>query len=236
VLFLLYIIVTFLFHQVTLSLGYNMAVSKDDDRKKKAVDKSPVHSTVVPRMVVESGKKDQTIQKEDAKELRGALQTTKQVPNYQKVTIKSETQNEADKIEETKEITSVTDSIEGKTILEKQNETTAQPTPKSQDKEVLEVRSTVPKEKEIGKQGLNVQDVGASRKDSNLDRVELPSNMDYVFPFTYAITVWQDFALSAVNTYNEFARELSRLHSNWMSIFLNVWQSSNYEKKTTEDK
>jgi hypothetical protein len=219
-----------------------MGVSKDDDRKKKAVDKSPVHSTVKPTMdmtkksVIESGKEGQTIQKEDAKELRGALQTTKRVPNYQKVTMKSESQDEADKIEETKEITSITDSLERKTILEKQNETTAQPTPKSQDKEILEVRSTVPTEKEIGKQGLDVQDVGASMKDSNLDRVELPSNMDYVFPFTYAITIWQDFALSAVNTYNEFARELSRLHSNWMSIFLNVWQSSNYEEKRTEDK
>ena len=219
-----------------------MTVSKDDDRKKKAVDKSPVHSTVIPTMdmtkksesVVESGKEGQTIQK-DAKELRGALQTTKQVPNYQKVTVKSESQNEADKIEETKEITSVTDSLEGKTILEKQNETTAHPTPKSQDKEILEVRSKVPTEKEIGKQ-LDVQDVGASMKDSNLDRVELPSNMDYVFPFTYAMTIWQDFALSAVNTYNEFARELSKVHSNWMSIFLNVWQSSNYEEKGTEDK
>jgi len=223
-----------------------MAVSKDDDRKKKAVDKSPVHATVIPTMdmtkksesVVESGKESQTIQKEDAKELRGALQITKQVPNYQKVPIKSESQNEADKIEETKEITSVTDSLEGKTILDKQNETTAQPTPKSQDKEteILEVRSTMPTENEIGKQGLDVQDVGASRKDSNLDRVELPSNMDYVYPFTFAMTIWQDFALSAVNTYNEFARELSRLHSNWMNIFLNVWQSSNYEKKRTEDK
>jgi hypothetical protein len=221
-----------------------MAVSKDDDRKKKAVDKSPVHATVIPTMdktkksesVVESGKEGQTIQKEDANELRGVLQTTKQVPNYQKVTINSESQNEADKIEKTKEITSVTDSLEGKTILEKQNETTAQPTPKSQDKEILEVRSTVPTEKDMGKQELNVQNVGASRKDSNLDRVELRSNMDYVFPFTYAMTIWQDFALSAVNTYNEFARELSRLHSNWMSIFLNVWQSSNYEQKRTEDK
>lgn len=221
-----------------------MAVSKDDDRKKKALDKSPVHVTVIPTMdmtkksesVVGSGKEGQTLQKEDAKELRGALQTTKQVANHQRVIIKSESQNEADKIEETKEITSVTHSLEGKNILEKQNETTAQPTPKSQDKEILEVRSTVPTEKEIGKQGLNVQDVGTSRKDSNLDRVELLSNMDYVFPFTYAMTIWQDFALSAVNTYNEFARELSRLHSNWMSIFLNVWQSSNYEKKRTEDK
>lgn len=215
-----------------------MAVSKDDDRKKKAVDKSPVHATVIPTMsksVVESGKEGQTIQK-DAKESRGALQNTKQVPNYQKVTIKSESQNEADKIEETKEITSVTDSLEGKTILEKQNETIVKPTPKSQDKEILEVRSTMPTEKEIGKQGLNVRDVGASRKDSNLDSVELPSNMDYVFPFTYAMTIWQDFALSAVNTYNEFARELSRLQSNWMNIFFNVWQSSNYEKKRTEDK
>jgi hypothetical protein len=221
-----------------------MAVSKDEDRKKKAVDKSAVHATVIPTMdmtkksesVVERGKESQTIQKQDAKELRG-LQTTKQVPNYQKVSIKSESQNEADKIEETKEITSVTDSLEGKTILEKQNETTAQPTPKSQDKEteILEVRSTMPRENEIDKQGLDVQDV-AARKDSNLDRVELPSNMDYVYPFTFAMTIWQDFALSAVNTYNEFARELSRLHSNWMNIFLNVWQSSNYEKKRTEDK
>jgi hypothetical protein len=33
-------LVTFLFHEVTLSLGYNMANSKGDDRDKKAVDKS----------------------------------------------------------------------------------------------------------------------------------------------------------------------------------------------------
>jgi hypothetical protein len=244
VLFLLYIIVTFLFHEVTLSLRYNMPNPKDDDRKKKAVDKSPVHTTVIPTMdmtkksesVSESGKESQTIQKEDAKELRGALQTMKQVPNYQKVPMKSESRNEADKIEETKEITTVTHSLEGKTILEKQDETMVQPT-KSQDKETetLEVRSTMPTENDVGKQGLDVQDSGASREGPNVDRVELPSNMDYVYPFTFGMAIWQDFALSAVNTYNEFARELSRLHSNWMNIFLNVWHSSDHEKKRTED-
>jgi hypothetical protein len=88
---------------------------------------------------------------------------------------------------------------------------------------------------ETGKQGPDVQDLGAGMKDSNLDRVELPSNMDYLYPFTFAMAIWQDFALSAMNTYKEFARELSRLHSNWMNILLNVWQSSNPEKKRTED-
>jgi hypothetical protein len=216
-----------------------MANSKDDDRKKKSVDKSPVHATVMPTMdmtkksesVVKSGKESQTMQKEDVRE----LPTIKQVPNYQKVPIKSESQNEADKIEETEEITPVTDSLEGTTIFETRDETPAQPTPKSQDKESLEVRSTMPTENEIGKQGLDVQDVGASRKGSNLDGVELPSNMDYVYPFTFVMAIWQDFALSAVNTSNEFIRELSRLHSNWMNIFLNIWQSSNPEKKRTED-
>jgi hypothetical protein len=213
-----------------------MAVSKDDNRKKKSVDKSPMNMTKKSESVVESGKEDQTIKKEDAKELRGALQTTKQVPSYQKVTIKSESQNEADTIEETKGITSVTDSLEGKTILEKQEGTTAQPPPKSQDKETETlVRSTIPTENEVGKQGLDVQDVGASRESPNVDRVELPSNIEYVFPFTFGMAIWQDFALSALNTYNEYARELSRLHSNWMNIFLNVWQSSNLEKKRTED-
>ena len=245
-LFLLYIIVTFLFHEVTSLLGYNMANSKDDDRKKKAVDKSPVHATVIPTIdmtkksesVIESGKESQTIQKEDVKELRGVLQSMKQVPNHQKVPIKPESQNEPDKIKETKEITPVTDSLEGKTILEKQDETImAQPTSQSQNNEILEVRSTVPTAKELGKQALtlNVQDAGVSRKDSNLDRIELPTNINYIFPFTYAMIMWQDFALSAVNIYNEFARELSSLHSNWMNIFLNVWESSNYEKKRTED-
>jgi hypothetical protein len=186
--------------------------------------------------VIESGKESQTKQKEDAKELRGVLQSMKQVPNHQKVPIKPESQNEPDKIKETKEITPVTDSVEGKTILEKQDETImAQPTPQSQNDEILEVRSKVPTAKELGKQGLNVQDAGVSRKDSNLDMVELPTNINYIFPFTYAMTIWQDFALSAVNTYNEFARELSSLHSNWMNLFLNVWESSNYEKKRTED-
>jgi len=223
-----------------------MANSKDDDRKKKAVDKSPVHATVIPTMdmtkksesVAESGKESQTIQREDAKELRGALQTMKQVPNYQKVPIKSESRNEADKIEETKEITTVTHSLEGKTILEKQDETKKVEQPrKSQDKETesLEVRSKMPTENDVGKQGLDVQDVGASREGPNVDRVELPSNMDYVYPFTFGMAMWQDFAPSAVNTYNELARELSRLHGNWMNIFLNVWQSSDHEKKRTED-
>jgi hypothetical protein len=162
------------------------------------------------------------------------LQTMKQVPNYQKVPMKS--RNEADKIEETKEITTVTHSLEGKTILEKQDETMVQPT-KTQDKETetLEVRSTMPTENDVGKQGLDVQDAGASREGPNVDSVELPSNMDYVYPFTFDMAMWQDFALSAVNTYNEFARELSRLHSNWMNIFLNVWHSSDHEKKRNED-
>jgi len=230
VLFLLYIIVTFLFHEVTLTLGYNMANSKDNDGKKKAVDKSPVHATVIPtkksESVIESGKE----------ELRGALHTMKQVPNYQNMPIKSESQNGADKIEETKEITAIRQSLEGKT-LKKQEETTAESTLKSQDKETetLEVRSTMHVGNETGKQGPDVQDLGAGMKDSNLDRVELPSNMDYVYPFTFAMAIWQDFALSAMNTYKEFARELSRLHSNWMNILLNVWQSSNPEKKRTED-
>ena len=205
-----------------------MANSKDNDGKKKAVDKSPVHATVIP-----TKKSESVIGKE---ELRGALHTMKQVPNYQNVPIKSESQNGADKIEETKEITAIRQSLEGKT-LKKQDETTAESTLKSQDKETetLEVRSTMHVGNETGKQGPDVQDLGAGMKDSNLDRVELPSNMDYVYPFTFAMAIWQDFALSAMNTYKEFARELSRLHSNWMNILLNVWQSSNPEKKRTED-
>ena len=228
-LFLLYIIVTFLFHEVTLSLGYNMANSKDNDGKKKTVDKSPVHATVIPT------KKSESVIGSGKEELRGALHTMKQVPNYQNVPIKSESQNGADKIEETKEITAIRQSLEGKT-LKKQEETTAESTLKSQDKETetLEVRSTMHVGNETGKQGPDVQDLGASRKDSNLDRVELLPNMDYVYPFTFAMAIWQDFALSAMNTYKEFARELSRLHSNWMNILLNVWQSSNPEKKRTE--
>ena len=234
-LFLLYIIVTFLFHEVTLSFGYNMANSKDDDGKKKAVDKSPVHATVIPTM--DMTKKSESVigsVKENRKEeLRGALHTMRQNQN---VPMKSESQNEADKIEETNEITAIRQSLEGKTV-KKRDETTAESTLKSQDNETetLEVLSSMHVGTEIGKQGPDVQDLGASRKDSNLDRVELLPNMDYVYPFTFAMAIWQDFALSGMNTYKEFARELSRLHSNWMNILLNVWQSSNPEKKRTED-
>jgi hypothetical protein len=214
-------IVTFLFHEVPLSLGYNMANSKGDDREKKPVDKSPVHARVIPTMDIESGKESQAIEK-DPKELRGALHAMKEVPP-----------NEADKIEEMKKITVVTD---GKTISDKQDETTR---PKSQDKEkeTLEVRSTMPTESEVGKQGLDVQEIYANKEVPNVDRLELPdpATTDYVYPFTFAMAIWQDFALSAVNTYNEFAREFSKLHSNWMNIFLNVWQSSDHEKKD-EDK
>jgi hypothetical protein len=192
-------------------LEITLANSKDDDRKKKAVDKSPVHATVVPTMdkksqsVVESGKESQTIQREDARGLRAA--------------IKSESQNEVDKIGGMKEITPVTDSLEGSTILETQEEMTAPPRPESQ----------VPPKNEVAKQTQDVQEVGAS-SGPNVDRVELSSNMDYVYPFPFGMAIWQDFVLSALNTYNEFARELSRLHSNWMNIFLNVWQASNHEK------
>jgi hypothetical protein len=192
-------------------LEITLANSKDDDRKKKAVDKSPVHATVIPTMdkksqsVVESGKESQTIQREDARGLRAA--------------IKSESQNEVDKIGGMKEITPVTDSLEGSTILETQDEMTAPPRPESQ----------VPPKNEVAKQTQDVQEVGAS-SGPNVDRVELSSNMDYVYPFTFGMAIWQDFVLSALNTYNEFARELSRLHSNWMNIFLNVWQGSNHEK------
>src|SRR5215467_345259 len=204
-----------------------MANSKDNEGKKKAVDKSPIHATVIPT------KKSESVIGSGKEELRGALHTMKQVPNYQNVPIKSESQNGADK---TKEITAIGQSLEGKT-LKKQEETTAESTLKSQDKETetLEVRSTMHVGNETGKQGPDVQDLGAGMKDSNLDRVELPSNMDYAYPFTFAMAIWQDFALSAMNTYKEFARELSRLHSNWMNILLNVWQSSNPEKKRTED-
>jgi hypothetical protein len=190
-------------------LEITLANSKDDDRKKKAVDKSPVHATVIPTMdkksqsVVESGKESQTIQREDAKELRAA--------------IKSESQNAVDKIEGMKD--PVTDSLEGRTILETQDEMTAPPRPESQ----------VPTKNEVAKQTQDVQEVGAS-SGPNVDRVELSSNMDYVYPFTFGMAIWQDFVLSALNTYNEFARELSRLQSNWMNIFLNVWQGSNHEK------
>jgi len=211
-----------------------MANSKDDDGKKKAVDKSPVHATVIPTM--DMTKKSESVirsVKENRKEeLRGALHTMRQNQN---VPMKSESQNEADKIEETNEITAIRQSLEGKTVM-KRDETTAESTLKSQDNETetLEVLSSMHVGTEIGKQGPDVQDLGASRKDSNLDRVELLPNMDYVYPFTFAMAIWQDFALSAMNTYNEFARELSRLHSNWMNILLNVWQSSNPEKKRTE--
>jgi len=152
------------------------------------------------------------------------------------VPIKSESQNRADKIEETKEITAIRQSLDGKNLT-KQDETTAESTPKSQDKETetLEVRSTRHVGNETGQQGPHVQDLGAGMKDSNLHSVGIPSNMDYVYPFTFAMAIWQDFALSGMNTYKEFARELSRLHSNWMNILLNVWQSSNPEKKRTED-
>ena len=201
-----------------------MANSKDDDGKKKAVDKSPVHATVIPTM--DMTKKSESVirsVKENRKEeLRGALHTMRQNQN---VPMKSESQNEADKIEETNEITAIRQSLEGKTV-KKRDETTAESTLKSQDNETetLEVLSSMHVGTEIGKQGPDVQDLGASRKDSNLDRVELPPNMDYVYPFTFAMAIWQDFALSAMNTYNEFARELSRLHSNWMNILLNVWK------------
>jgi hypothetical protein len=236
VLFLSYIIVTFLFHEVSLSLGYNMSNTKGEDRDRKAVDKSPVHTTVIPRTDNESGKKSHPVQDKDAKELRGAVLTMNQAPNYQ-VPIKLESTNEADKSEETKERTAVTHSLKGKTIL-KQDQTAAQPTPKSEDKEkeTLVVQSKMSTESEVGKQGLDVQEVGASRKGPSVDSVEAPSKVDYVYPFTFAIAIWQDFALSAANKYNEFARELARLHSNWMDIFLNVWQTSDHEEKRNKGK
>lgn len=242
-----------------------MAHSKDDDRTKKAVDKSPVHATNVPTMdmtkkseaqiegnsaekilnnnahlpvrVRESAEEtaSQTVQKGDAKTMP---------PNYQTLPIKkSESKNEGDTIDETKEITAVTNSLAAKTIMEKQDETMAQSKPKSQDKETetLEVRSMMPAEIEVDqqvlKEELHVQDVVVSRQDANpyVDRIEPPSSRDYVYPFTLGMAIWQDFALSAVNIYNEFARELSKVNGTWMNIFLNVWQSSNHDKKN-EDK
>ncbi len=212
-----------------------MSNTKAENRDRKAVDKSPVHATVIPRMDQESGKESHTMQDEDAKELRGAVLTMNQAPNYQ-VPVKLESTNEADKSEKTNETTAVIHSIEGKAIL-KQDETAAQPTPKSKDKEnETQVQSKMSTESEVGKQGLGVQEVDASRKAPSVDGVEVPSKVDYVYPFTFAIAIWQDFALSAANTYNEFARELARLHSNWMDIFLNVWQTSDRDEKRTEDK
>jgi hypothetical protein len=250
-----------------------MAHSKEDDRTKKAVDKSPVHATILPTMdmtkkseaqiegnseekilnnnahlPVESAEEtaSQIVQKGDAKtmELRGALLTMKQPPNYQTLPIKkSESKNEGDTIDETKEITAVTNSLAAKTIMEKQDETMAQSKPKSQDKETetLKVRSTMPAELEVDqqvlKEELHVQGVVVSRQDANpdVDRIEPPSSRDYVYPFTLGMAIWQDFVLSAVNIYNQFARELSKVNGTWMNIFLNVRQSSNHDKKY-EDK
>lgn len=235
-----------------------MAHSKDDDRTKKAVDKSPVHATNVPTMdmtkkseaqiegnsaekilnnnahlPVESAEEtaSQTVQKGDAKTMP---------PNYQTLPIKkSESKNEGDTIDETKEITAVTNSLAAKTIMEKQDETMAQSKPKSQDKETetLKVRSTMPAELEVDqqvlKEELHVQGVVVSRQDANpdVDRIEPPSSRDYVYPFTLGMAIWQDFVLSAVNIYNQFARELSKVNGTWMNIFLNVRQSSNHDKK-----
>ncbi len=124
----------------------------------------------------------------------------------------------------------------------------------SQDKgteTLVEVLSTMPAEKEVDRQVVNeplertaldrnkgeqqelpVQDIGVSKQgvDANVDRIDLPSSGDYVYPFTISMALWQDFALSAIQMYNEFARELSKVNGTWMNIFLNVWhESSNHE-------
>ena len=200
----------------------------------------------------------ETIQKEDtkAKESQGAPLTLKQPPNYQTLPVKkSDIHNsihEGDTADETKK--SHTTSIVPKTIIEKQNETMAQSELQSQDKgteTLVEVLSTMPAEKEVDRQVVNeplertaldrnkgeqqelpVQDIGVSKQDvdANVDRIDLPSSGDYVYPFTISMALWQDFALSAIQMYNEFARELSKVNGTWMNIFLNVWhESSNHE-------
>ena len=197
----------------------------------------------------------ETIQKEDAKakESQGAPLTLKQPSNYQSLPVKkSDIQNsihEGDTADETMK------SHTTPTIIEKQNEAMAQSQLQSQDKgteTLVEVLSTMPAEKKVDRQVVNeplertaldrnkgeqqqlpVQDKGVSKQGvgANVDRIDLPSSGDYVYPFTISMALWQDFALSAIQMYNEFARELSKVNGTWMNIFLNVWhESSNHEK------
>ena len=168
----------------------------------------------------------------------------KQPSNYQTLPVKkSESKHEGDTEDETKKSTAVTNSLVAKTIIEKQNEKMTRSELKSQDKEtetLVEVRSAMPTENDVDqvvKQELPVQDIGDSRHGVNayVDRIDPPSSRDYVYPFTIGMALWQDFALSAVHIYNEFARELSKVNGTWMNIFMNVWQSSNHDNKN-EDK
>ena len=149
------------------------------------------------------------------------------------------------------------------TTLENENKTNAQSEPLSQDKAAKEGKQSVPTaptwqiEKEVvtvtdhnvateplGTTGLDskkeqqqelpVPETGPS-KEVNIDNFDIPSGGDYLYPFTLSMALWQDFALAGIHTYNEFAREFSKINGYWLNIFWNAWSEGSDSDKKSEN-
>ena len=83
-------------------------------------------------------------------------------------------------------------------------------------------------------QELPVPETGPS-KEVNIDNFDIPSGGDYLYPFTLSMALWQDFTLAGIHTYNEFAREFSKINGYWLNIFWNAWSEGSDSDKKSEN-
>ncbi|MDQ6864251.1 MAG: hypothetical protein M3044_10540 [Thermoproteota archaeon] len=83
-------------------------------------------------------------------------------------------------------------------------------------------------------QKLAVPETGAS-KEASIDNFEIPSGVDYLYPFTVSMALLQDFTLAGIQMYNEFARELSKINGYWLNIFWKPWGKGSESNKKGEN-
>jgi hypothetical protein len=72
---------------------------------------------------------------------------------------------------------------------------------------------------------LPVSDPGVSKEalDTNIERIDLPSSEDRLYPFGLSIALWRDFTLAGINMYNGLTREFSKINEYWIDFFWNAW-------------
>lgn len=195
-------------------------------------------------VTLESGDGISSNLKEHAKtaQTQGALTTVKQPHDYQTFPVKAD----HDSIHEGEKDTAKS-TTGAKTIIEKQpqqlqprQDKAAEPLPsvpsEQLERQVGQEEGSGLDNKNVNQEELPVYGVGTSKQTANHQTIDLTSRGDYLYPLTVSMALWQDFALSAIRMYNEFARELSKINGNWMDIFLSVWrESSNTDKKSEND-
>jgi hypothetical protein len=84
---------------------------------------------------------------------------------------------------------------------------------------------------------LPVSDPGVSKEalDTNIERIDIPSSEDRLYPFGLSIALWQDFTLAGINMYTGLAREFSKINEYWIDFFWNACSESSDTGKKGEN-